>query len=575
MQFNQDNPMFAQLKARADIDQRIRYALAPQRIVWETAFPHSTVENTKVLLLQRPKQISLNREDMCVFTNRGENPAVVLDFGQELHGGIEIAVCQITGALTADFRIRFGESLTEAMSQLREDTNATNDHSIRDLTVTLQKLSMNPVGETGFRFVRIDLLTPNVTVEIRTVKAIAVMRELPYLGSFCCDDPLINRIWNVGAYTVHLNMQQYIFDGIKRDRMVWVGDLHPEIATIQAVFGNQKIIQETLDFAVSETKPGTWMNNIPSYSMWWIIIQYEYYLQYGDREYLKKQLPHLKQVCQMLSAHIGPDGKDTTPEMRFVDWPTKEDSVATDLGIQALHILSAQYAASIWEMFGYEELAAQCRENCKRLRSYPVSVCASKQANALAVLAGILDAKLVNEKSLCISGADGISAFMGYYVLLARGMAGDFAGALALIRTYWGGMLQLGATTFWEDFDIKWLENAAPINRFPAEGETDVHGTYGRHCYQGYRHSLCHGWSSGPTSWLTRYILGVEVLEPGCKKLRIKPNLCDLQWVCGTYPTPAGIVEIEHRRQKDGSVATSVNAPQGIEIVYDGEGRNK
>jgi len=155
--------------------------MAPQRIVWETAFSHSTVEHTNVLLSHRPKQISLNREDMCVFTNRGENPAVVLDFGQELHGGIEIAVRQITGALSADFRIRFGESLTEAMSELRGASNATNDHSIRDLTLTVQKLSMNPIGETGFRFVRIDLLTPNVTVEIRTIKAIAVVREIPYL----------------------------------------------------------------------------------------------------------------------------------------------------------------------------------------------------------------------------------------------------------------------------------------------------------------------------------------------------------------------------------------------------------
>lgn len=575
MQSNQENPMFAQLKVHADIDQRTRYAVAPQRIVWETAFPHSTVEHTNVLLSDRPKQISLNREDMCVFTNRGENPAVVLDFGQELHGGVEIAIRQITGALSADFRIRFGESLTEAMSELRGASNATNDHSIRDLTVTVQKLSMNPVGETGFRFVRIDLLTPDVTVEIRTIKAIAVVREIPYLGSFRCDDPLLNRIWDVGAYTVHLNMQQYIWDGIKRDRMVWVGDLHPEIATIQAAFGNQKIIQETLDFAVSETKPGTWMNNIPSYSMWWIIIQYEYYLQYGDREYLEKQLPFLEQVCAMLSAHIGSDGKDTTPEMRFVDWPTKEDSAATDLGIQALHILSAQYAADIWEMFGHRELAAQCREDCKRLRSYPVGVCSSKQANALAVLVGLLDAKLVNEKSLRINGADGISAFMGYYVLQARGMAGDFDGALELIRTYWGGMLQLGATTFWEDFDIKWLANAAPIDRFLAEGEIDVHGTYGRYCYQGFRHSLCHGWASGPTSWLTQYILGVEVLEPGCRRIRIKPNLCDLHWVRGTYPTPNGVVEIEHCLGEDGSIQTVVNAPQGIEIVYDGECRNK
>lgn len=41
---------------------------------------------------------------------------------------------------------------------------------------------------------------------------------------------------------------------------------------------------------------------------------------------------------------------------------------------------------------------------------------------------------------------------MGYYILTARAMAGDYEGCLEAIREYWGGMLSLGATTFWEDF---------------------------------------------------------------------------------------------------------------------------
>ena len=567
---NHENRFLDQLENDAQIDQRMRYYLKPKRIIWKTTLPHSLVDNSDALLLDRPKQISLSKDDLCTFKNQGGNAAILLDFGQELHGGLELAIRQITGAQSVDLRIRFGESVTEAMSELGDDTNSTNDHAMRDLTVTVQKLSMNPVGETGFRFVRIDLLTPDVSVAIKTVKAVAVVRDIPYLGSFFCSDPLLNRIWDVGAYTVHLNMQQYIWDGIKRDRMVWVGDLHPEIATIQAVFGNHKIIQDTLDFAVRETKPGTWMNNIPSYSMWWIIIQHDYYLQYGDREYLKRQIPFLKQVCQMLSDHIGADGKDITPEMRFVDWQIKDNCAATDLGIQSLHILATECAMEILAMFGYAELAEKCREDCDRLRRYPVSLCDSKQANALAVWAGIFDTKFVNEESLSVGGAEGMSAFMGYYILRARAEAGDIAGALDVIRDYWGGMLQLGATTFWEDFDVNWLENAAPIDRLPAKTEVDVHGTYGKHCYQGFRHSLCHGWSSGPTSWLTRYILGVEVLEPGCRKIRIQPNLSNLQWVRGTYPTPEGVVEIEHCVQKDGSLKTTVHAPEGIEIVYDG-----
>ena len=555
------------LEGRVVRDERTRLFLDPKRVVWHTDSPRCQVENSQSLLENKTKQISLHTGSPCVLTNRGEKAGILLDFGQELHGGLEFSVQDIVGGKEAELRIRFGESVTEAMSELGGVTNATNDHARRDLRMTVQALSMNPVGETGFRFVRIDLLTPNVSISINTVKAIMIYRDIPYLGSFSCDDPLLNQIWNVGAYTVHLNMQQYIWDGIKRDRLVWIGDLHPEIATIQAVFGNQEIIRKSLDYVVEGTPEGQWMNNIPSYSMWWIIIQHDYFMQFGDREYLQKQIPYMKNICQMLSIHIDEQGKDSTPPMRFVDWPTKENASATDVGLQALHTLANQYALEIFTMLGETEMVRQCEADAQKLQAWQVHIADAKQANALAVIAGLLDAKEANEKSLKCGGAEGLSAFMGYYILLARAQAGDVEGALDTIRQYWGGMLKLGATTFWEDFDIRWLENAAPIDRLPKDHEVDVHGAYGKHCYQGFRHSLCHGWSSGPTSWLTRYVLGVEIMEPGCRKIRVKPNLCGLQWVRGTYPTPEGVLEIEHRVQKNGGVKTVIRAPKGIEVI--------
>lgn len=78
-------------------------------------------------------------------------------------------------------------------------------------------------------------------------------------------------------------------------------------------------------------------------------------------------------------------------------------------------------------------------------------------------------------------------------------------------------MLDLGATTFWEDFDIKWLDNAARIDELVPEGKVDVHRSYGDFCYKGFRHSFCHGWASGPTAWLSEHVLGISIVEPGCK----------------------------------------------------------
>ncbi len=558
-----------QLQDRTIPDQRTRLYLAPKRILWEASGEDAKVCDSASLLNNEPAQIPLQGEDFCCLTNGDGRAAILLDFGQEIHGGLEYAVQYVSGAEEALLRIRFGESVSEAMSDIGGDTNATNDHALRDFTVPVHSLSMNPVGQTGFRFVRIDLLTPHVTVAFKTVKAVLIYRDIPYLGSFESSDGLLNRIWNVGAYTVHLNMQEYVWDGIKRDRLVWIGDLHPEIATIQTVFGNQKIIRDSLDFVVAETPAGGWMNGIPSYSVWWIIIQHDYFLQFGDLDYLKKQIPYMKHLCKTLSGYIGPDGLDTTPEMRFVDWPTKDNEDAVNLGLQSLRILATRYAAELFGFCGEEEARQLCLADEQRLLTWKPQAVPEKQSSALAVLAKLLDPVAVNETVLKRDGAAGYSTFMAYYILLAKAQAGDFAGSLDTVREYFGGMLELGATTFWEDFNIRWMDNAAPIDRLPREGEVDVHGCYGNHCYRGFRHSLCHGWSSGVTSWLTRYILGIEILEPGCRKIRIQPHLCDLDWVKGTYPTPEGILRVEHTRTADGKIHSAVSAPEGVEVIYE------
>lgn len=556
------------LTSNVEVDERSRLYLPPEKVVWTSDLPQGTVENAEALLRERSSQVSLHGENLCILNSNEGIASVLLDFGKEIHGGIEFSVQKVTGAEeNARLRLRFGESVMEAMSEIGGEKNATNDHAARDFEVCVRELSMNAAGQTGFRFIRIDLLTPGVQVYFKTVKAMLLYRDIPYLGSFECDDELINEIWNVGAYTVHLNMQKYIWDGIKRDRLVWIGDLHPEIMTIQTVFGDQKLIRDSLDYVVSETPRGAWMNDIPSYSMWWIIIQYDYFMQFGNREYLEKQIPYMKEICRDLSNYVGEDGQDTTPEMRFVDWPTRDSKEATDTGLQALRVLATKCAIQIFELFHEEEMSKICKRDYEKLMCWKAPMVEAKQSNALAVLAGLLDAETINKKSLKVGGAEGMSTFMGYYILQARAEAGDVEGAFQTAKEYWGGMIKLGATTFWEDFDIHWLENAAPIDLLPKENEIDVHGTYGRYCYQGFRHSLCHGWASGVTSWLTRYVLGIKIMEPGCRKIEIQPNLCGLTRVKGTYPTPEGILKVEHKLQKNGKIKTTVHAPEGIEVI--------
>lgn len=539
-----------------------RVTLEPVKVLWK----QGEVENEQMLLERRSRQVSLVASSPVVMKTTSEQQAsVLLDYGTEIHGGIRILVWGEDTGKGAKVRVRFGESASEAMAEIGGENNATNDHARRDLVTEVGMMSMNPIGETGFRFVRLDLLE-ETTLALKAVTAELVYKDVPYRGSFRSSDELLNKIWETGAYTVHLNMQEYIWDGIKRDRLVWVGDMHPETLTIRSVFGADDAVERSLDFIRGETPLPGWMNTMASYSMWYVIIVYDWFLYTGHLDWVKTQADYLKGLSDQLSEHIDSEGKDTVTQGRFLDWPSNDNPVVTDAGVQAIHYLAADSLEKLFEALGEKEYAERCAEDKKRLARYETDYQEAKQAAALLVLAGLKDADKVNEELLQKNGAAGMSTFMGYYILAARAAAGDYTGCLESIREYWGGMLKLGATTFWEDFDVEWMKNAAPIDRLPGEGEVDVHKTYGRYCYQGYRHSFCHGWASGATAWMSEYVLGVKILEPGCKKVKITPNLGDLDWVEGTYPTPLGEIHIRAEKTTEGT-RVCINAPEGVTVT--------
>lgn len=540
-----------------------RVAILPKRIIWTDG----NVKNSEVLLEQREFQISLGAHDPCIMkSTKKKKASILLDYGQEIHGGIRLLVWNSSISSGATVRVRFGESVGEAMAEIGDDKNATNDHARRDLKTEVGMMSMNPIGETGFRFVRIDLEDKDAEIWLKAVPAIFVYKDVEYKGSFTCSDPLLNRIWDVGAYTVHLNMQEYVWDGIKRDRLVWIGDMHPETTTIQAVFGEDDAVERSLDFIREETPLPGWMNNYASYTMWYVIIVYDWYFHTGNKSFLEKQREYLEGVADQLSQYVDENGQDTVREGRFLDWPSEGKTKVVDAGVQAIHVWAVESLKKIFDILGDGIRVRKCEAELEMLRSYETDYEDSKQAAALLVINGMKDAEEVNEKLLKQGGARGMSSFMGYYILTARAMAGDYKGCLDCIREYWGGMLSLGATTFWEDFDVSWLENASRIDELPEDGKVDVHGTYGDYCYAGYRHSFCHGWASGATPWLSENVLGIQVMEAGCKKVKIEPHLGDLEWAEGAYPTPYGVIRVEHRKMKDGSIDTRIDAPKEIEI---------
>lgn len=487
------------------------------------------IKHEEELLVKKNTAVSFSKDGCAEFV--GEGSHIVLDFGKELCGGLRI-ITRSAKNLTS-FRITFGESLTEACSSL-ENKNAGNDHSPRDFTVKIPFMSDLTFGQSGFRFARIELISDGPVL----VKNIYAVNTLPFFEKEAIiktNDEELNQIIDTAAYTLKLNFQNgYILDGIKRDRLVWCGDLNQEIITSIYLYGDNKYITNSLTFLREETPASEWMNTIPSYSAWWVINLCDYCRLTGNDTYFEENMVYAEEILEHFNSCIDADGTMHFGEGKsafFLDWPTRgtEDAVT---GTAAIIILAAK-------------LFLQRKENevshsiIQKLSMYLEKDCVSKQTRAFQILAG----REPKGESAFLEkgGAEGFSTFMAYYILKADALAGG-SNMLSLIKQYFGAMISRGATTFWEDFNMDWLEGSGRIDEFPKEGERDIHGDYGAFCYEGFRHSLCHGWASGVLAFIIEYIIGLKI-SGGGKRYEIHPRLMGLKEIYAKIPIKEGWLE--------------------------------
>ncbi len=542
-------------------DLRKRKYLLPRSVVKTTGL----VTDPDKLLINKPLQIGLNEPNFTEMeSTEQENASVVLDFGCEMHGGIRLLVPNILGDIAyPEVRITFGESLSEAESVIGTDTS-TNDHSTRQFTVPLPRYSDTEWGQTGFRFVKIELMTKGVKFRIRSALAVFVYHDLEYKGGFECDDPEVNKIFDTAAYTVHLCLQHMLWDGIKRDRLVWIGDMMIETMTIRNLFGRVELVEKSLDFVRDQTPLPNWMNGIPSYSMWWILILHDWFNATGDREYLQAQKDYLDRLVKLLCSQVAPDGVDTVSRY-FLDWPTNNDPKSR-AGVRSLHKMSLVSGALLCRELGLFDTADEAEKAVERLSSKIYDGGDAKQIVAMQSLAGDIDPKVaadIIEKD----GIKGFSTFMGYHLLSALAKADRHGEALKLMKEYYGEMLKKGATTFFEDYHSDWSENSSEIDTAPNNGERDIHADFGAYCYKGLRHSLCHGWSAGPVPYLFEHVLGITVEDVGCKTVRIRPHLDGLKWAKGKFPTPFGVISLTVEKINGVDVVSDFDLPEGVVVI--------
>ncbi len=512
-------------------DYRVVDYILPLRVIEE-----NNASGYNGLLTNNFSQASMAHRAECTLEPNGY---IVLDFGKEIYGGIEIIAGKIS-ELEYKVLVSFGESLSETFS------HPNHGHTKQELIATIPQLSNTSHGELGFRFVKIENLEP-FSISLQAIRGRFIHREFKQCASFNSSDKLLNEIFNTAVYTLNLCTQNYVYDGIKRDKMVWMGDLFAELIPATLIYGKVPEFERSMDFLRDETPIPNVMNSCVNYSMYWILAQEFWFRHFGALDYLKEQKSYLIELLENFFSMVSDTGKvNFKGGFLLLDWATGtkiEDEEAILSGSHGLLLITLRAGRELCLTLGEVSTAQKCTNAIAKMKQFIPPLTHSTSANAFLALAKLYDTKTVYEKCFKDQLPNGLSTFLGCFVLDVCAMEGKVDMALDAVRQYWGGMLELGSTTFWEHFDVKWLENAMSITERDIPNQKDVHATYGEGCYEKYRNSLCHGWGAMVAEWLIRNIVGVSFIN--ANTLKISPNLCNLEFVECLIPMPQGDIYIK------------------------------
>lgn len=282
--------------------------------------------------------------------------------------------------------------------------------------------------------------------------------------------------------------------------------------------------------------------------------------------YLKDNRDYILGLVKQLDECVDANGEEQMTGVRFLDWPTSEMPDVIHDGLQSLTYMTLDAARQIAGWLDDKEMDAVASKCMERMDKFNIKRTDASQAVSLCLLSGLSKDRQKDCGKLLDNGINSFSPFYGYYAVEALAENGHIDKAMDMISDYWGAMIDLGGTTFWEDLNYPDTKNAARIDEIVPDGKYDIHSQGGAYCYVGLRLSMCHGWGAGPTPWLQRHVLGVKPVEPGCKTIEVKPNLGNLAFAEGTVPTPYGPVSVKARKDESGKTVVSVKAPKGVKV---------
>ncbi len=477
----------------------------------------------------------------------------LIDFGRETFGYLSFHGLQGSGKMM----VYYGESEEEALA-------TTTCETLDEIPVNKEVAEdMTLIESRAFRFVYV---VPDPSVRFGSVSMFYEFLPLEERGRFRCSDEQINKIWEVAAYTLHLNSREFFTDGIKRDRWIWSGDAYQSYLMNYYLFFDSPSVKQTLVALRGKDPVSSHINTIMDYTFYWFLGIYDYYLYSGDKAFIEKYYPRMVSLMEFcLNRRNGEGMMAGLPgDWVYIDWAPLDNKGEVSFeqllfarSLETMTIcatlmndrpsasrygkLADDLKAKLIPAFWSEEKHAFVHSRIDGKQSDAIT----RYTNMFAIFFGYLDSLKqhgIKEHVLMNDQVQKITTpYMRFYELEALCALGEQDYVRREIKDYWGGMLNLGATSFWEKYD-------------PSEKGAEHYAMYGRP----FGKSLCHAWGASPIYLLGKYFLGVKPVAPGYRQYTVEPRLGGLEWMEGSVPAPLGNVELSCN-QKEIRVKSTVD----------------
>lgn len=347
------------------------------------------------------------------------------------------------------------------------------------------------------------------------LKAIHQYVDIPVKAEFHCEDAELNKIWSVAAHTFQLCSGIFFIDGAKRDKWIWSGDAYQNIFVNRYLFADAEIDQRTLVALRGNDPMTTHINTIVDYSLLWILGVMEHFNSYRDLQFLRRIYPKMNSLMEFCRTRTDKNGFiiGQDKDWVYIDWADIE-KIGPVCAEQMLYAACCKTMENVSEIIGVDGLVY--KEEYRELRNkiteffwdeengaYIDSFVSgnkhiTRHANIFAILfeiaseeqqQKILENVIENPEIPQIT-----TPYFKFFEIEVLCRKQKFSQVLEQIRDYWGGMLKLGAVTFWEEYD-------------PSVSKEKQYDMYGDR----FGKSLCHAWAASPIYFLSRYYIGLEI----------------------------------------------------------------